>query len=158
MKLLLVQHGDALPKEENPDRPLSPRGRSQVEHLAAFLGDSGLRVARVLHSGKLRAAQTAELLAASLLPDAKPEATAGLNPNDPTEQIATQAARWNDDVALVGHLPYMAKLAGRLLANNEDASTVAFVPGTAACLERTGAGRWSLAWMIRPELLVHRLR
>ena len=158
MKLLLVQHGDALPKEENPDRPLSPRGRSQVERLATFLGDSGLRVARILHSGKLRAAQTAELLAASLLPDAKTEATAGLNPNDPTEGIAAQAARWNDDVALVGHLPYMAKLAGRLLANNEDAPIVAFVPGTAACLERTGADRWTLAWMIRPELLSHRLR
>ena len=158
MKLLLVQHGDAVPKEENPDRPLSPRGRSQVEHLATFLGNSGLRVARVLHSGKLRAAETAELLAARLLPDAKAEATAGLNPNDRTEQIATQAVRWNEDVALVGHLPYMAKLAGRLLANNEDASIVAFVPGTAACLERTGADRWSLAWMIRPELLSHTAR
>ncbi|UCG32241.1 MAG: phosphohistidine phosphatase SixA [Phycisphaerales bacterium] len=158
MKLLLVQHGDALPKEKDPERPLSPRGRSEVERLAAFLGNSGLRLTRILHSGKLRAAQTAELLAARILPDARPEAATGLNPNDPTEQIATRAVRWNDDVALVGHLPHMAKLAARLLTDKEDTPTVAFVPGTAACLERVGADQWTLAWMIRPDLLMHHLR
>lgn len=155
MKLLLVQHGDAVPKEENPERPLSPQGRGHVQQLAAVLGNAGLRPTRILHSGKLRAAQTADLLAARLLPDAKPEAATGLNPNDPTDEIAAQALRWNDDVALVGHLPHMAKLASRLLTGKEDAPFVAFVPGTVVCLERAGARRWTLAWMIRPELLIH---
>jgi phosphohistidine phosphatase len=154
MKLLLVQHGDAVPKEQNPERPLSPQGHGQVEQLATFLGNAGLRLTRILHSGKLRAAQTAELLAEHLLPDGKPEATTGLNPNDPADEIAAQTGRWNEDVALVGHLPHVAKLASRLLTGKEDAPIVAFVPGTAVCLDRGGDG-WSLAWMVRPELLPH---
>ena len=154
MRLLLVQHGDALPKEENPDRPLSPRGHSEVEHLATFLGSSGLHLTRILHSGKRRATQTAELLAARLLPNARPKAATGLKPNDPTDEVATRTAQWNDDVALVGHLPHMAKLATRLLTGKEGEPIVDFVPGTAACLERVGPHQWTLAWVIRPELLI----
>ena len=37
MKLYLMQHGDALQKDVDPDRPLSPRGRRDIEKIAAFL-------------------------------------------------------------------------------------------------------------------------
>ena len=33
MKLYLVQHGDALTKESDPDRPLSDRGRADVTEM-----------------------------------------------------------------------------------------------------------------------------
>ena len=78
MFLYLVQHGEALTKEADPDRPLSEAGRANVEHLAGFLAGRSLRVARVLHSGKTRARQTAEILAAALAPDAPVEAGDGL--------------------------------------------------------------------------------
>ncbi len=55
MQLILVQHGDAVAETINPARPLTERGREDIEQLAAFLAKNGVRVARVVHSGKLRA-------------------------------------------------------------------------------------------------------
>lgn len=72
---------------------------------------------------------------------------------DPTDSVARDAAAWDQDAMLVGHLPFMAKLASRLIAGREDAGVVAFQPGTIVCLERSEQQRWAIAWMIRPELV-----
>jgi phosphohistidine phosphatase len=53
---------------------------------------------------------------------------------------------------LVGHLPFMARLASLLLTRDPKAEIVAFQPGTVLCLEGEG-GTWRVAWMLRPELL-----
>ena len=66
MKLYLAQHGEACPKDIDPDRPLTDQGREDIERLAAFLARAGIEVERVIDSGKLRAAQTADLLAAAV--------------------------------------------------------------------------------------------
>jgi phosphohistidine phosphatase SixA len=63
MRLYLVQHGDAVPERLDPERPLSASGRREVQAVARLLADTGVRAAHVVHSGKLRAQQTAELLA-----------------------------------------------------------------------------------------------
>ena len=63
MKLYLVQHGEAHAKNVDPERPLTERGHGDVARLAAFLSRAGVRVERVIHSGKLRAEQTAGVLA-----------------------------------------------------------------------------------------------
>jgi phosphohistidine phosphatase len=57
MKLYLVQHGDALPKDIDPDRPLSNVGHAEVGLLAELLAGH-MNISRVLHSGKTRARQT----------------------------------------------------------------------------------------------------
>ncbi|UCE84916.1 MAG: phosphohistidine phosphatase SixA [Deltaproteobacteria bacterium] len=152
MRLYLVQHGHALAKEVDPDRPLSDAGRGDVERLAAFLARSGLRVETVVHSGKTRARQTAEILAAAVC-EASPESRADLGPNDPVGPVAEAAETWTADAMLVGHLPFMARLASHLVGAREDRGAVAFQPGGVACLERAGDGTWAIAWMLRPELL-----
>ena len=45
MRLWIVQHGDALAKGVDPNRPLSEKGRSDVERLASHLAGCGVRVA-----------------------------------------------------------------------------------------------------------------
>ena len=55
MRAYLVQHGEAHPEEVSPERELTPRGRSDVERVAALLANGGVRVAKVYHSGKTRA-------------------------------------------------------------------------------------------------------
>ena len=70
MRLYLVQHGEAVPEDADPSRPLSETGNRDVARVAAFLATADIRVSRVLHSGKLRAGQTAELCAAKLAPGA----------------------------------------------------------------------------------------
>lgn len=72
-------------KEIDPDPPLSEQNRRDVERLAALLRTAGIQVDVILHSGKTRAAQTAALLAASMLPAGQPQARAGLGPTDPQQ-------------------------------------------------------------------------
>ena len=153
MKLYLVQHGEALPKEVNSDRPLSDQGRQDVERLARFLTERGFHVPRVWHSGKTRARQTAELLAAAVAPGMKAEARAGLAPNDPTEAFAETLVDWREDAMVVGHLPFMARIVTRLVAKSDDGTAVAYLPGSLVCLERDEDGAWAIAWMLRPELM-----
>jgi phosphohistidine phosphatase len=74
MRLYLVQHGEAVAEDVDPARPLSATGQSDVTKVARFLAASGLSVSQVLHSGKLRAEQTAALLAAALAPATTPAA------------------------------------------------------------------------------------
>jgi phosphohistidine phosphatase len=152
MRLYLVQHGDAVPEQMDPERPLSATGRREVEAVARLLANAGTSAVRVAHSGKLRAQQTAELLAAALAPAAVPESMTGLNPKDPVEPVAQRVAGWTSDTMLVGHLPFMGKLVARLVAGDERGATAAFVPGTVVCLERGEAGCWAIMWMVRPEL------
>ena len=154
MRLYLVQHGEAQPEAVSPERELSPQGRLDVERLAGLLGGRGVRAARVYHSGKTRARQTAEILAAHLAPGAAPEVLAGLNPNDPVRPVAAQARAWNEDTLLAGHQPFMGRLATVLVAGREDPPMVAFQPASIACLEGNPAGGWEIVWMLRPELLV----
>ncbi len=151
MKLYLVQHGEACAKEVDPERPLTEGGKTDVARLASFLGRAGVRVGRVVHSGKLRALQTAEQLAAVIAPGVAPEVGEHLNPNDDPKETDWQ--RESEDTLIVGHLPFMAKLVSYLVMGDEDRPITAYRPGTVVCLERTEDAGWQIGWMIRPELL-----
>jgi phosphohistidine phosphatase len=153
MRLYLVQHGEAVPEEIDPARSLNDGGRADVRRMAAFLAQGGVRPDRIWHSGKRRAEQTAEILAQALAPASPPEVRAGLNPKDPTDGIHRALEAWDQDVMLVGHLPFMARLASRLVAGRDGAGVVAFQPGSVLCLEHADEQRWTIAWMLRPELL-----
>jgi phosphohistidine phosphatase len=152
MRIYLTQHGLAVPKDVATDRPLSEQGREDVRHLAELLGRAGVQVGQVLHSGKTRAEQTAAILAATLLPQGQPQAHVGLGPKDPLEKVSPQIAFWSVDTLIVGHLPYLGRLASLLLASDPDRPLLAFQPGSMACLEKDAKGQWVLAWMVRPEL------
>jgi len=153
MTLLLVQHGDALDKAIDPARLLSEKGRRDVAAIAAFLAPAGVRVQHLLHSGKLRAEQSALALAAVLAQPDAPQPATGLAPNDDVQAFAQALARRNEDTCLVGHLPFMGRLAALLLADDASRELLAFRPGSVACLQRTSSGHWRLNWMLRPELL-----
>ena len=153
MRIYLIQHGLAVPKDVDSDRPLNEQGREDVQRLAEFLDEAGIQVGQVLHSGKTRAEQTAVILAEALLPEGQPQAHAGLGPKDPLEKLSRQIAFWSVDILIVGHLPYLGRLASLLLVFNPDRPVLAFQPGSMACLEKDAEGQWMLAWMVRPELL-----
>ncbi len=155
MKLYLVQHGEAVSKAENPERPLSEQGQSDIERLAAFLAGD-IQVSRVIHSGKERASQTAKILAAALSSGAGVEAVDGINPKDATGPFARDLSKISGDTLIVGHLPFMAKLTNRLVTGSENTTVAAFRPGTVVCLESVEKGNWQVQWMLRPELLRNR--
>jgi phosphohistidine phosphatase len=156
MKLYLVQHGTALTGEVDPARPLSESGYQDVQARADFLKGAGIRVERVWHSGKLRAEQTAHLLAKAVLPRGKIEQVGGIGPNDDMAGFVSDADVWEQDILVVGHLPFLSRLVARLITGDPEHQVVGFVPGSVVCLERCDIDRWILLWMIRPDLLVRR--
>ena len=101
MDIYLIQHGQALSAEQDPQRPLSEEGRVATARVADHLAALGTRlisppITQVRHSGKLRAQQTAEIYARALCPDVVPEPVEGMNPkDDPRVANATRRSCWS---------------------------------------------------------------
>ncbi|MFZ1416588.1 MAG: phosphohistidine phosphatase SixA [Defluviicoccus sp.] len=157
MHLYLVQHGEAVPEDVDVNRPLTTTGRADIERLAQFLKESGVRVTRVVCSDKLRARSSAEIIAAAIADAGAIEVMEkGLLPRDSTEGMADATATWKDPTLVVGHQPFMSHFVSRLVLGKEQPEVVDFAPGTAACLVRRAVtGAWFLNWMLTPELLRH---
>ncbi len=148
MRLYLVQHGDALGKDVDPERPLSETGMADIGRLASWLQNAGVNVGRILHSGKLRAAQTAEILKPLLDASGAVEARDGLSPNDNPEMLL--ASLDDEDVIVAGHMPFVSRAVSLALGLPSDQAAVAFQPGSVAVIERVDAD-WRLAAFLRPE-------
>jgi phosphohistidine phosphatase len=114
MIVCLVRHGDALPAETDPARPLSAKGQAEVEATAKELLAEGAQVSEIWHSGKLRAKQTAEILA-RVLNVSKVIEKKGLKPDDPVTPIAKLLRATDKTILIAGHLPFLPKLASLLM-------------------------------------------
>lgn len=153
MRLILVRHGEAAPAQVDPSQGLSEQGVRNVEKVAAWFSRIGLRPDVILESGKKRAAETAEILARAVSFGRKPETVRGLGPQDPVEGAMEKLDFLEGDVFMVSHLPFLSRLVSRLLVGREEPELVRFLPASAACLERTPDRRWTLLWMVAPEVL-----
>ena len=134
MKVYLVQHGEAESKKVDPTRPLTERGRQGVQRVAALAERLGLDVRQIRHSGKTRAEQTAAILGEALSPPDGVVAASGLAPLDDVQPVADVLAREPQPVMLVGHLPFMARLAALLVTGDPDRPAVRFRNGGIVCL------------------------
>jgi phosphohistidine phosphatase len=158
MDLYLMQHGEAVPAEDDPQRPLAADGAAHVRAVAARAAMCGVQVDRIVHSGKLRAEQTAGVLAEGLRCDLV-EQVGGLRPNDPPDAaIATlvDAARAGS-LVIVGHLPSLERLASQLVAGDPQAHVVAFRNAALVKLVPSGAdggGPFSVSWILTPVLAI----
>jgi len=153
MKLYLMQHGRPVAKEEDPERPLTSQGIDDVKKMAEFLGKRGVRVSRVLHSGKTRAKQTSEIIISRLNPGKEPMEWKGLSPMDDVKYCVEQINEVEEDMMIVGHLPHLARLISLLVVGSESISVVAFQQGGVVCLSRDNDRHWSISWMLVPEII-----
>ena len=150
MLLYIFRHGDAKPKSEDPERGLSDRGRVEVTAICAVFSKINPQVGAIWHSGKTRAEQTANILAASLKIEGRVQGRSGLDPNDPPTPLIEELERRETNLAIVGHLPQLGKLISMLLLGAErellDLPSAGLV-----CLENSGDS-WRLNWFLTPEL------
>jgi len=152
MKIYLVQHGQSVSEAVDPGRPLSEKGQKDMEKVARFLKGVNLKIRVIFQSGKTRATQTAKIL--------NPKVTSlegimkkdGLAPNDPVDPWVEELNKSSDDVMIVGHLPFLSKLASRLLGTEKKEEFIAFQPGGVVCLEKMEHNKWQIRWMVVPEL------
>ena len=154
MKLYLMRHGDYVAEDVRHGNPLSEKGQTEIKLLADFLHERRLSVSRLIHSEKLRAQQTASLIAQGFLCDKAPEEVTGLSPADEVTAFAEQINHWEEDMVIVGHLPFMGRLTGLLVTRSENKEIVSFQPGTIVCLERVENTRWIINWVLSPALFI----
>jgi len=152
MKVYLIQHGEAKPESEDPDRSLTDRGREEVWLIARHAADIGVNVSKILHSGRLRAKQTAEILAEQLRPTGGVEETSGLSPGDQLDSAKSLIEQAREPVMVVGHLPHLSRLLSLLVTGKPEMELVRFRVGGVVSLVK-GDGRWSIAWILTPDML-----
>lgn len=151
MHLYLVQHGEAKTEAEDPQRGLTEGGRRTVESMTEFLAPLGLALDRIEHSEKLRARQTAEILAAKLKPVEGTKQISGMAPNDDVEPMRARLTKESKNLMLVGHLPYLSRLVARLLGLPAEKQVVQFEMGGVVRLDREQTEQWLVRWMVIPS-------
>lgn len=142
---------------DGPDseRPLSAKGRRQAQQLGSFLADRAFAPDTIITSPKLRARQTAELVAdglgVGLVTD---DRLAGALDIDVLSALLDGAG--GTSVLLVGHDPDFSDLAAAITG-------AAYLPlrkGTLARIDTSlpiQPGSGILRWLLPPDLLADRL-
>jgi phosphohistidine phosphatase len=153
MDLYLMQHGEAKPETEDPSRPLTETGRLEVERVARYAARLSLGIVLVEHSGKLRARQTAEIVAARLKPRPRVEERSGLAPNDDPVDVARALHEANEPRLLVGHLPHLARLASLLVVGDATRPVLAFRMAALVALAREGQG-FRVRFVLPPDFAI----
>ena len=151
MRLYLTRHGDAQAPTQGGQPPLSANGRSEIEHLAKQLQQHKIDPAKILHSTKLRARQTAQIIAETLNMSERLSASEDLAPDDAIDPMLQKIAETQEELMLVSHLPFLPALAAELLGAKKSAYTVDFNTGSTLCLERNPNGHWKILWLITPS-------
>ena len=156
MDIYLIQHAESVSEKEDAARPLSDEGKDTMERVGAVAARLGIKPDLIFHSGKLRARQTAEILAGHLGLSDKVHEKRGLGPLDPVTPVAEwlkEAARSLSGVAIVGHLPFLDKLASVLVARDENLSVVSFQNGAITKLvPKVDGATYAVQWLIIKEL------
>lgn len=148
--LYFTQHGLALSKEDNPERPLSEVGITQTTAIARHLGEMRQPPSHIYHSGKLRAKQTAKILAASIsVASQNIKQHSHLSPNDDIQLLIPEL---QDNTLYVGHLPQLDKLCSYLLTGNESTGIIQFQNSGILCL-KLSEGQGQLNWYITPDII-----
>ena len=150
-RLYLLRHGEANPKDEDPERGLTDAGRRDVTRMATWAAAAGIQVSEIRHSGKARAQQTAEIFAEHL--DAESITASGMAPNDDVVAIASAIEKEQGDIMLAGHLPFLERLAALLITGNAEGQILTMEAGAMAELTQRGGG-WKLTCLMQPRLLL----
>lgn len=153
MRLYLVRHGEALSEVVDPSRPLSEEGKAQTHKIAQFLLKGGFNVDTIFHSTKKRAQETAVILRNALNPACPMTPKDFLGPHDPTDGIFQEIQRRTDDMMIVGHLPFLAKLLSRLVVGDEKPLLADFQPSSVVILKNTDSSIWQMVALISPQYL-----
>ena len=152
MALYLVQHGQSLPKDVDPDQGLSEKGVAETERIAEVAKNYHINVGKILHSVKTRARKTADILASALNPTESVKEVEGLKPMD---DVAAFAASLNPDTntLLVGHLPFMERMTAYLVTGSIDKPVFKFQNSGIVCLDKDPeTGSWVIVWTLMPKI------
>jgi phosphohistidine phosphatase len=152
MALFLVQHGKSLPENVDPQKSISEEGKKEISLIAEVARGYGVQVGDILHSGKKRAVQTAEIIASILNIKGSISTHAGLLPLSDVKTIA-HFLEVRKNLMLVGHLPMLERLLSYLITGSENYSIFKFQNGGIICLEQQKQEPvWFIKWALMPNI------
>ena len=159
VQLHLLRHAHAGDPEgwSGPDavRPLSPKGEEQAERLGRFLAEVGFKPDSIITSPKVRAARTAEIVAAALGVEVTEDERLAREFDLVTVEAILFDAGEPTKPVLVGHDPDFSDLVASLCAtSNVPMRKGAFARIDVARPLAPGAG--TLRWLVSPDLLAGR--
>jgi len=158
LELYLLRHAHAGSSEnwDGPDseRPLSAKGRRQATDLGAFLAERAFAPDAIVASPKVRARQTAELVADAIgIGVSIDDRLGGPLDLDDLGDIVERAG--GNSIVLVGHDPDFSELAAALAG----AQYLPMKKGAMARIDVTlppTAGMGVLRWLVTPDLIADR--
>jgi phosphohistidine phosphatase len=161
MNIFFLRHGIAVERgtkgfEKDSERPLTAKGKRQLRKSAAGMKKIKLRFDLILSSPYERARRTAEIVAEELKLKKRLKVTDALKyENDPAQVIGELATlkRAPHNVLLVGHEPYLSRLASMLVSGNGDLAMDLKKGGLGKLeMESLHVGRCAqLAWLLTPK-------
>jgi phosphohistidine phosphatase len=153
MALYLVQHGKSLSKEQDPEQGISEEGSAEVNRIAGVAAGYGVRPGAIRHSGRKRAQQTARIFSEVLLAGRnEAEPISGIGPLDDVAPVAN-ALKTDDNLMLVGHLPFMERLTGLLVTGSAERLIFKFQNAGIVCLDKKPEDRfWFIKWTLMPKI------
>lgn len=95
--------------------------------------------------------QTADFFAAALKPAEGVHLLPGIGPMDDVKSFAAQLDS-GSGAMYVGHLPFMEKLTGFLVAQDENNCVCKFQNGGIVCLDQDGERGWFIRWTLLPDI------
>ncbi len=161
MALFLVQHGLSASKDVDPEKGLTSQGKVETERIAQVAKGYGVRVDKIVHSGKRRAHQTANIYHDTLSSEAPLEVVSGINPLDDVQAFAkTINARSN--LMVVGHMPFMQRLLSLLTTGSDEIRVYQFQNSGLVCLDTNEESDgtldtldtldWFIKWTLNPNV------
>jgi phosphohistidine phosphatase len=151
VKIILVQHGDAVSGEMDSERPLSATGREQARKAGEFLNAISACPALIVHSGKKRAQETAEIISRAL-GGVRMEVRGHLNPKDGLERIMAEVQASEASLMVVGHMPFLGRLASSLMGADEARMVVDVAQASPVIFSRS-EGRYVLDTYVKNDYL-----
>jgi phosphohistidine phosphatase len=107
----------------------------------------------VYHSEKKRAEDTA-LIIAEYVKAEKIIRREDLAPNDAVDGMVREVLSSRDDLLVVGHSPFLPRLASKLLCGSEKHYIADFQFSGLMCLEQIDREKWFIQWFIQPGIIV----
>jgi phosphohistidine phosphatase len=157
VKCYFLRHGLAVDAAEwsgsDFDRPLAPEGKKRMERAAKTLAALDVEIDVIITSPRLRAKQTAAIVAQRLKAENRVVEDARLAGDFGPRALAAILSEHPgaNEVMLVGHEPDMSRTAGAVIGG----ASLDFKPGSIACvsLPNPAAMSGELAWFVPPKIL-----
>jgi len=157
LEIYLMQHGLAMPKDQDPEEGLSPDGEARIHASGEALKKMGISFDAILSSPKKRSKQTAAIMAQETgFPTEKIVETKRVKAMTPPEETLQALSELSGArcVLVAGHLPSVAEVASLLLTQGSKVA-VQFEMGGCCRIDVSElcAGAGCLRWFLLPNQL-----